>query len=105
MEESVEVDCLNLKTFLRGVDQIDFITVDVQGMEVEFLEQFPFESVIVGYIWVEKNGKEKKINELMEKQGFEKREIDCYANHASLLFANSVYEESLKDAFKDRLSE
>merc|ERR1711971_818045 len=72
-----EVD-LSAKEEGGGVVHIDFISLDVEGAEVEFLRCFPFEKYSVKVWAIEINKNEGLIDELMLRNGFMKVEYLSY---------------------------
>ena len=66
------VPCLNFTELCQqaGLKQIDFISIDTEGSELEILQAIDFSQVSIGVITVENNYADPKIKALMQAQGF-----------------------------------
>ena len=66
--------CINGERF-KGISQIDFMSVDCEGCELNFLKDFPFHEIIVGVIIVEFHpifkAHHDDIKSLLKQNGFE----------------------------------
>ncbi len=50
--------------------EIDYVSIDVEGAELEVLSSFDFDKIKVNYITVENNNKDQKISNFLSKSGF-----------------------------------
>ena len=83
-----------------GKIDIDFISLDVEGAEVEFLKCFPFDKYDVKVWSIEINKNEGLIDELMLRNGFLKFEYLSYFNKR----LDAIYlkvQTAVKFPFKD----
>lgn len=60
--EDVKVDVIGVGSLLKkiGTNQLDFITIDVEGLDLQVLSQFDFNQVKAKVVCVENNGKEEQ---------------------------------------------
>lgn len=69
----VTVRCVTFHTLLKemGITKIDFLSIDIEGMELEVLPQIDFKKLGVRLACIEFNGKDKKkYDEIMTPFGF-----------------------------------
>jgi FkbM family methyltransferase len=69
---TIEVPVFTISSLLQdeGVTRIDFLSIDVEGFELDLLRTFPFHEVSVGVCAVEANGDTVALEKLMLKHGF-----------------------------------
>lgn len=82
--EEIEVPCLSFKSFLKlsSYKTFDFISIDIEGMELEVLPQMDFEKLQTKMVCAEFNGKhEEKFRSIMK--GFRL----IHKNAENLIFA------------------
>lgn len=70
--EDIEVPCNSLHGILEvhNIKHIDFLSIDVEGAELEILRTLDFKRVNVSVITVENNYKDFRIPRLLQKSGF-----------------------------------
>lgn len=71
--EEIEVPCLTFNSFLRlsSYKTFDFVSIDIEGMELEILPQMDFEKLGTKLICVEWNSKdERAYNKILTPFGF-----------------------------------
>ncbi len=70
--EDVEVQCYNLNELLneRNINYIDFMSIDVEGVEYTILQSIDFRKIKVASITIENNYQDLKIYRLLKKNGF-----------------------------------
>jgi len=76
----IEVDCYKLETILKkyGISKIDFLSIDTEGNEFSILQSIDFNCIDIDVITVENNYRDKKIRDLLEKNGYDFiRRIRC----------------------------
>lgn len=72
--ENVEVECITFKTLLERSEEktFDFVSIDIEGMELEVLPQMDFNALGTRLACIEFNGKDKeKYDAIMLPFGFE----------------------------------
>jgi FkbM family methyltransferase len=69
---TIEVPCHTLPELLRqrGVSQVDFLSLDVEGGELEILRSLDFEATPVRCVSVENNAYDPRLRSYLESQGF-----------------------------------
>lgn len=86
---TITLDELIDQYFLPDQVEIDFVSIDTEGHEVEILSKFPFNKWNIGYFIIEHNYKhEKSIDSLMLQAGYIRflerwSKIDAYYCHPS----------------------
>lgn len=71
--EPILVRCITFDTLIKecGVNKFDFLTIDIEGMELDVLPQINFNKLCVKLACIEWNSKEKeKYDSIMLPQGF-----------------------------------
>jgi FkbM family methyltransferase len=70
--EEIEVSCYDINTVLasHSLFDIDFITLDTEGNELEILKAIDFKKVHVKAITVENNYRSKEFKQFLSKNGF-----------------------------------
>lgn len=68
----IEVECYNLNELLEnhGIRQIDYLSIDVEGLEYKILEGMNFSRAHVSVIGVENNFLDLRTPALLTKKGF-----------------------------------
>ena len=68
----IEVECYNLNELLEdyGIHHVDYLSIDVEGLEYKILEGLDFSRVHVSVIGVENNFRDWRTPALLEKKGF-----------------------------------
>ncbi len=68
----IEVDCFNLHDLAarHGISEIDFLSVDTEGGELDILKSIDFRALPVRAVSVENNYYSPAIRQYMEGQGF-----------------------------------
>lgn len=68
----VIVDCIPLSSVLEenGVTHVDFISIDVEGSELEVLESIDFKGVTFDVLLIEDNYRDGSLRRFMESKGF-----------------------------------
>lgn len=72
--EKIKVPCRTVETFLKNsmYKHFDFLSIDIEGMELEVLPQIDFNKLGVRLACIEFNSKDKeKYDDIIIKQGFE----------------------------------
>ncbi|XP_012268938.2 uncharacterized protein LOC105693518 isoform X2 [Athalia rosae] len=74
--EHVEVQCLPLATYIAAlnIESVEYLSLDIEGLELDVLETIPFDTVNIKALSVEYIHDKKSLEEmttLMEKQGYE----------------------------------
>jgi len=70
--EDIEVDCFNFNELLEkhNIDHVDYLSIDVEGIEYKILKTIDFDRVNISVIGVENNYADYKIPQLLIKKGF-----------------------------------
>jgi len=70
--ETIEVETRTLAQILdaAGLARLDYVSLDVEGAELEILESFPFERIAVTAWTVEAKGNAQPIARLMQEKGY-----------------------------------
>lgn len=71
--KDIEVDCYNLNDLLKHhkINQIDYLSIDVEGVELKILNEIDFNCIKVLVIGVENNYSDYRIPSLLIRKGFE----------------------------------
>lgn len=69
----IDVECYKLNDILKmhGIVYIDYLSLDVEGGELEILESIDFNRVSIEVIDVENNYEDPKIRAFLEKNGYQ----------------------------------
>jgi len=83
----IEVECYNLNELLEdhGIRRVDYLSIDVEGLEYRILEGLDLSRVHVSVIGVENNFRNFRTPKLMEQKGFAFHSIvgdEFYLNRA-----------------------
>ena len=72
-EVTLEVETRTLASILEeaGIEHPDFVSLDIEGGELQTLQAFPFKDHRVGIWSIENNTGTREINDLMRGQGYE----------------------------------
>jgi FkbM family methyltransferase len=68
----IDVDVKSIDEFLlqREIRKVDYLSIDVEGFEIQLLQSFPFERVAVDVISVEANGDAIAMEAFLHQKGF-----------------------------------
>lgn len=71
--KEIEIMCYNFNELLEsnGISQVDFLSIDVEGVEYKILESIDFDRVHISVIAVENNYFDFRIPQLLIRKGFE----------------------------------
>ena len=71
--EEIEVICYNINELLdkNNISQVDFLSIDVEGVEYKILESIDFNRFHVSVVCVENNYFDYRIPQLLTRRGFE----------------------------------
>jgi FkbM family methyltransferase len=71
--QEIEINCYNFNDLLEsnGIFQVDFLSIDVEGVEYKILDSIDFNRFYISVICVENNYLDYKIPQLLIKRGFE----------------------------------
>jgi hypothetical protein len=71
--KDIEVNCYNFNELLESYDisQVDFLTIDVEGVEYKILSSIDFDRVHISIICVENAYLDCRIPKLLISKGFE----------------------------------
>lgn len=71
--KEIEVDCYNLNELLEsnGIFRVDFLSIDVEGVEYKILDSIDFNRFHIAVIAVENNYLDYRIPQLLTRRGFE----------------------------------
>lgn len=71
-EKTVKVQTRTLSSIMidAGLENPDFVSLDIEGGELTTLEAFPFDKHSVGFWAIENNTGDKRIKEIMEANGY-----------------------------------
>ena len=93
--------CINGEMY-EGITQIDFMSVDMEGSEMNFLTDFPFKEIVVGVITIEFHpifkSQHSKITAFLQSKSFEMlgRIKDEHHDYHDVIFVNNEYMKMLK---------
>ena len=82
----IEINCYNFNELLEsnGINQIDYLTIDIEGSEYKILNSIDFDRIHISVIGVENNYKDYRIPKFLIKKGFEFHSVlgddDFYRN-------------------------
>lgn len=70
--EDIEVDCFNLNELLNKyeINQVDFLSIDVEGGELRVLEGIDFSKICISVIAVENDYRDYRIPYLLKSKGY-----------------------------------
>lgn len=70
--EEVEVECVPLSELFEQakLTRVDFISIDVEGGELDVLKSIDFEKVTVGVLLIEENYRNIELRDLLKSKGF-----------------------------------
>jgi FkbM family methyltransferase len=69
----IEIQCIDINLLLLKYDlyNIDFLSIDIEGSEIEILKKLDFSKFKIEYISVENNYNNSEIREILKKANFE----------------------------------
>ena len=70
----VDMKCVTLENLLKAhdVDTVDYMSLDVEGKELDILKTIDFDKVNIRCISVENNYKDPQINEFLTTKSYQK---------------------------------
>lgn len=70
--KDIDVNCYNLTELLENnnLTEIDFLSIDTEGSELEILEHLDFEKIDTKILLVENNYEDKKLRKLLKNKGY-----------------------------------
>ncbi len=68
----IEVSCISFNKLLsnKNIKKIDYLSIDVEGLEFEILKSIDFQNLEIAAVSVENNYKDYRIPEIMERANF-----------------------------------
>lgn len=71
--EDIEVNCYNFNDLLdrHSISYIDYLNIDVEGVELKILQSIDFDRIHIKFMGVENNYKDCKIPDFLASKGFE----------------------------------
>lgn len=110
--EEIEVPSITILEILdkEKFNQIDFLSIDTEGNEINILRSFPFSRMKPKVIVVENNFQESEIQNLLKDQGYvkcmnlESDDIYCHSDFYSTAFKMSIIFFRIKRSLKYRFS-
>jgi len=85
--QEIEVDCFAFNSLMKahGISKIDYLSIDVEGVELEVLKGIDFSQLQISVIGVENNYSDYRIPALLKRHGFAFQAIvgdEIYLNQA-----------------------
>lgn len=70
--EKIDVECYNLNELCddNGITHVDFLSLDVEGAELNILESIDFKKLSIDILTIENNYADPRIKALMESRGY-----------------------------------
>ncbi len=86
----IEVQCFNLNALLSNHDlqHVNYLSIDVEGGEMDILKSIDFNAINIAVISVENNYRDYKIPQFLNKKGFQLNAIlgdEIYINKSNLI--------------------
>lgn len=71
--KDIEVNCYNFNELLEsnGIFQVDYLSIDVEGVEYKILDSIDFDRIQISIIGIENNYSDYRIPKLLTRKGFE----------------------------------
>jgi hypothetical protein len=70
--KDIEVDCYNINKLLKSynISHVDYLNIDVEGVEYKILKSIDFKNIQISVIGVENNYRDWRIPSLLLSKGF-----------------------------------